>query len=359
MIPKRLLLRISTVIVLIVFAESVSRIVVRNDWVLETTPLISNMRWMLSWQKRHGKNLTSYPIDSFNPTLGWLPTPGIVNARLGRATVNINADSIRGTRTYARTKPEGIRRIVAVGDSFTFGEDVNDDETIPFLLEQQLPKTEVPNLGVHGYGLDQMTLRLSVDGYSYHPDIVLYTFIKDDMDRSLLWFRDYLKPQYVLEHGALSLTRVPVRNSGRLASDLQKIPAVVSLVRLLWDRFAYRGDHNGSMEPLITAIWNKTVEDIRSNGAIPVFLYLPDGTDNVDPATGLNYPEKRLFSFCSTAKIVCFSARPYLEQSLKHVTYNPSGHYDADTNRIIARGLAKDLMAVFSGFFSTASGSLR
>ena len=51
-----------------------------------------------------------------------------------------------------------------LGDSFTFGEDVGDDETYSHHLEQLLPGTEVINLGVHGYGHDQMLIYLREEG---------------------------------------------------------------------------------------------------------------------------------------------------------------------------------------------------
>jgi hypothetical protein len=39
-----------------------------------------------------------------------------------------------------------------LGDSFTFGDEVSDNETYSYYLQQMLPHTEVINMGVHGYG---------------------------------------------------------------------------------------------------------------------------------------------------------------------------------------------------------------
>ena len=48
--------------------------------------------------------------------------------------------------------------ILAVGNSFTFGDEVSDDATWPAQLEAET-RRRVVNAGVFGYGLDQTILR--------------------------------------------------------------------------------------------------------------------------------------------------------------------------------------------------------
>ena len=59
------------------------------------------------------------------------------------------------------TTPDGSV-ILAVGDSFTFGDEVKDDETWPAHLQQLLGR-RVLNAGVSGYGFDQIVLRAEKD----------------------------------------------------------------------------------------------------------------------------------------------------------------------------------------------------
>lgn len=65
-------------------------------------------------------------------------------------TATINSHGYRGPE-FSVPKPEGVKRIMVVGDSFTFGVGSNDDETIPALVQQQLrandPDVEVINAG--------------------------------------------------------------------------------------------------------------------------------------------------------------------------------------------------------------------
>ena len=54
-----------------------------------------------------------------------------------------------------------------------------------------LPQAEIINMGVHGYGHDQMLIFLKEEGIKYKPDIVLLGFLHMDMFRNMLDFRDF------------------------------------------------------------------------------------------------------------------------------------------------------------------------
>lgn len=62
----------------------------------------------------------------------------------------IGEDGFRETPS----NPENDDRINFFGDSFTFGEGLNDDETLPFFTAQ-LTGRHVKNFGFHGYGIQQ------------------------------------------------------------------------------------------------------------------------------------------------------------------------------------------------------------
>jgi hypothetical protein len=73
-----------------------------------------------------------------------------------------------------------------------------------------LPSAEIINMGVHGYGQDQMLIFLQEEGIKYKPDIVILGFITADMSRNILQFRDYTKPRFIVERGRLQLIGSPV-----------------------------------------------------------------------------------------------------------------------------------------------------
>ena len=85
------------------------------------------------------------------------PALRVVPARNARtSTVSLNRLGIRGPNITA--KASGEKRVLAVGDSFTMGLQVQDGQTFSDLLTEQLgPDIVVLNAGVAGYGTEQAT----------------------------------------------------------------------------------------------------------------------------------------------------------------------------------------------------------
>ena len=136
--------------------------------------------------------------------LGYIPRAGYASPGL-----TIDADGLRRTgESPAGAAAPGS--ILAVGDSFTFGDEVNDRQTWPAQL-QALTGRRVLNGGVSGYGFDQVVLRAEQLAAAYKPAVIVVSFIADDIRRTemrRLWSAD--KPYFVIEDGKLALRGVPV-----------------------------------------------------------------------------------------------------------------------------------------------------
>ena len=119
--------------------------------------------------------------------LGWIPRKNIrgVHNRKGSfsTTFRTNSNGFRD-KEYELEKPKDVTRIIVIGDSFTWGYGVNDDEIYTERLETMLPKTEVINLGVTAYGLQQEILHFKREGLKYAPDIVILGFCLNDIYRN-------------------------------------------------------------------------------------------------------------------------------------------------------------------------------
>lgn len=83
-------------------------------------------------------------------------------------------------------KRADVYRIVMVGDSFTMGEGVADDEAFPLIVEEILndragPKYEVINLGVESYTpiLEYLNLKTHIE--TLKPDLVIMNFDMSDL----------------------------------------------------------------------------------------------------------------------------------------------------------------------------------
>lgn len=98
--------------------------------------------------------------------------------------VSINNFGFRGKDISLEKKPDTLR-IMAIGDSFTFGVGAKDDETIPVLIEQGLNakgiKTEMINAGFGNYSPILHYLRLRDEYIEFKPDLVILFYDFSDL----------------------------------------------------------------------------------------------------------------------------------------------------------------------------------
>jgi len=169
-----------------------------------------------------------FNMATYDPHLGW--------------DFDIQGDRIRGKETYPVKKPAGGYRIVAIGDSFTYGTDVDAAHSFPAQLEQMLCNTEVLNMGVPGYGIDQAVLKYLAHGKAYAPDAVILGIFADDYERASVSFHAFSKPWIRPdEHGNYQIANQPVpppqAELERIRSEESHELYSLVLLRNLWMRF--------------------------------------------------------------------------------------------------------------------------
>ena len=175
--------------------------------------------------ERQRRNVEEYlenqdqSIYVYDETLGWTFRP---NAARQEYEFMINSAGLRSQREYSQRPPPDTLRIALFGDSFTAGDEVRDDETWGHQLEMKLNqagiRTEVLNFGVNAYGMDQAFLRWQKIGRGYAPDIVIFGFQPENLQRNVNIFSNlyirglpFSKPRFVLTAGGgLELLNSPV-----------------------------------------------------------------------------------------------------------------------------------------------------
>ena len=111
----------------------------------------------------------------------------------GLKYAQVRAPERDGTRGWVvgeppPTKAQGKRRILAVGDSLTWGLGVQLQEAWPAQLERLLPGTEVHNLGMCGYDADQGVSLITHHLAEWQPDLVIWASYTNDVDPTFLMF---------------------------------------------------------------------------------------------------------------------------------------------------------------------------
>ena len=113
--------------------------------------------------------------DEAGLALHW---PGLVTylPQFGR-TVSFNSVGMRD-REHAAKKPEGVFRILVLGDSFMEALQVPYEKSFPGLLERALDRrdgkrVEIVNASVSGWGTDDELQYLKAYGMQWNPDLIL------------------------------------------------------------------------------------------------------------------------------------------------------------------------------------------
>jgi lysophospholipase L1-like esterase len=120
-----------------------------------------------------------------SPLLGWVLPPGF-EAYTIDAPVRVNSLGLRDDE-LATEKPEGERRILALGDSFTFALGVRFEDLWVQQLERTLNRRsrterfQVINAGVAGYNTRQELIALETSGWNLEPDLVVVAFYWNDL----------------------------------------------------------------------------------------------------------------------------------------------------------------------------------
>jgi hypothetical protein len=348
---RRVLLAALYLICVFAWLEGASRILLRNDAFFRRLYTNDDTFWRMWWVRRHSESLSNpiyFTFDVYDPSRGWALAPNLRSACdpiVSRdKTVNSNARGLRGVTDFSYARSAGRKRVVVLGDSFTFGEGVSDDETFCAHLARALPDTDIINMGVHGYGYGQMCITLEQEGVKYRPDVVLIGFVYDDMNRTVLSFRDFAKPRFTLEGERLVLTHTPVPPPPDVLARWHS--SLLDLGHIFCDRLHAREQVEEGRD-LTFALIRRMAETARGIGGRPILAYLPVGGELADRSEGPSPQERLILDFARSIGLPVILLRPaFIEAEKNGVRINPEGHYGPTRHRVAAEGILPVLKAV-------------
>ncbi len=121
-----------------------------------------------------------------SPLLGWVLPVGLRGAYTIDAPVSTNSLGLREDEIPLQ-KPQGERRVLSLGDSFTFALGVRFEDLYVQKLERMLrarwpgESIQVINAGVAGYNSRQELLYLLAQGLEFEPDLITVGFYWNDL----------------------------------------------------------------------------------------------------------------------------------------------------------------------------------
>lgn len=275
-------------------------------------------------------------------------------------------------------KKQGITRIIVLGDSFTAGFGVEQNETYPSQLEKNLneqgKKVEVWNAGIDGYSPDVEYLQLKKIITDIKPDIVLLGFYVGndvlDIERN---------QQEYAENGKLIKIITPiatVKNNQLQLIENEKNPYKPSLktyldIVLLRTSHFYRLIKNRIDTEMLSLLqnanivsWEKTNATLSSLSNLSkqyhsqfYIVIIPPRAQVAEKEwknlqkkiknISFIQPQQKLLNICSEQNISCVDLLPELKNTKKQLYYTYDAHFTPSGHRLTAEIISKNLSNSF------------
>jgi len=250
---------------------------------------------------------------------------------------------------------------VAVGDSFTFGQGVEQEETWAALLAKSL-KHEVINFGIPAQGPAQYTRVLKKYALPMHPRVAFYGFYFNDLDSAARFRR--LQRRFPISRYLRYYSYV-YNLVGQSVSAPQPQPALVK---------ADAGEMSLDAEGLRRTLerqnrtfndrWALTSHEIddgieasKKAGVTFVLFYFPSRWEiywdlvkkqgNLSDSLDIDRLRRTVVQYCQTKKILCLDLTPALKREAsqgKQLYFPIDGHWNREGNRIVAEAIREFLV---------------
>ena len=289
--------------------------------------------------------------------LGWKMTPGATSVWDGVQTT-INSKGLRGVELdYA--KPDGVARLLYLGDSVIFGYRIEDDRnTIPALTEHSLNaasiRVESINSGVCGYSPWQEYEYLRSEGIKYEPDLVVASIVLNDFTDKLFMTRTdghFEGFELFLSH----TKRNRIWRMSHIALYARFLLTSFDLrhYMVLNRRFTRRPEHN-----MFSEHWNATFTSIdkistfcRENNIKLLFVLFPAlwQLQNDDTLK----PQARIQSHLIERQVPTLDLLPFLRSQLRHQEdidehFMDVWHMTPKGNALVAGRIAESVATMLS-----------
>ena len=292
------------------------------------------------------KQPNKFGYHVYDPELGWIPKLS-----------NQWGTSIRVLKEGIRSNGRGEvwegsdDPILAVGDSYTFGDQVSDSETWPAQLEE-LSGRRVINGGVDGYGTDQIFLRARRLLTRYRFNTLIFSFIPDDIRRSQMSVMfATAKPYFDFKDGRLTLENIPVpptfrpEEEGMLLIALEHSKLVDAVMKRLFPEWWLRApserqvqDQKKAIE--VTCALLHELEELTKSRDTELIVLAQHW--EFEP-TSKSIASEHVLGCLSDPSTHVLDLKPALSElkakdpSRYHRLYNPSLHMSAEGNQFVAR----------------------
>ena len=303
------------------------------------------------------------------------PKVRTINAGYFDYEYTVNRDGFRGTSEIA-PKSGARRRLLFVGDSFTFGVGVNDSSTYPARVDARLRQwcatpIETINGGVGGFGTSHELSFLQHYGWRFQPDVVVLGFLTGDPEDNALsglhrLVGGRLEDIPLAERPGWGLIRaskhVPgynwlVHHSTLFNWTRLKIGSLVAQRAAARDAATAQTPAPGEKRPdereverwkLTAAIFERVRAQADSQGVRLIVAIIPHSATLTEYyKNGRDVAVDRMLDICRTQKLACVNVAESIHQARPGENpgsfYLPEGHFNATGYDLVAHAVASRL----------------
>ena len=285
-------------------------------------------------------------IHEFDSILGWKYKKNLKNILYmddPKRYLTTNKQGYRNNFDFSSTHKNTI---FILGDSFTFGEEVSDNETFSYLLNISFKKRKFYNLGVNAYGYDQMLLTLKRYVEKYQPKSIILSYNFIDLNRAMLSFHDFFKPYFTLENNQLILHTDHIMSPQKALKNEKFKLKIIDFYYLFQERYFGDYDHYKKTRlDLNEKILYEISRVAKNNNSRLMMFYLPIAWEANDMSSSLLDGEKQMFDFCKKLALECYSSRDEFirYQKLTGKKMKEDGHWTGEGHKAVFRSIQKVL----------------
>ena len=275
-----------------------------------------------------------------------------------------NSKGFRDTREFGYDKPEGVFRVICLGDSNTQGLEVRQNHTYSKVLERFLnakgKQAQVINTGVSGFGNAEQLVLLENEGMKYNPDVVVLGFFVNDPADNV---RANL---FKLEGDTLKVEKKKYQPGVKAQDFMYSIPGVewlsensylysvffntawrikkrASLKEGIERTISRKGEVTDYMESLTFALMKRIHEVCRQNGATFIIVEIPQNPTSATP-TFLVKLHEGLKANCDRFIAGDEHLGDYLRSTPLHVP-NGQKHINELTHALLGVQIGREILA--------------
>jgi GDSL-like Lipase/Acylhydrolase family len=230
--------------------------------------------------------------------------------------IGLNGAGFRGP-AFSAAKPHGVYRIAVVGDSFTFGNGIRQQDRYTDLMQARLPgRVEVLNFGRSGDNTPEHERQVAELLTTIHPDFILLQWYVNDMEDDDMTGRPVARPLVPALHDWLN-ARSALYNVANMKWGETQVRQgwVRSYVAFINDRL----ENPQGQYAQTDSVFLRSLLDRARKAGVPVGMVLfPDTAAPIDERYPFGYLHDRVLATCAEYGLTCVDLRNDFAQVKDH-----------------------------------------